>query len=158
MVFGRGSKDMTYAVFARAKDDHRSLAERHPGYGAGAVEAANEVLREERHHVAAIKPTVSIDAQLVAARKATAAAKAAYEKAMAYEKALKEKKKKQALLEEPRVSTKERDKAEKMARRERALKAKGTGAVAAAQRPRGVQKVQVVGRSRATVSAEKNKK
>lgn len=156
------SVDMSRAVLERdVPRGPRSFAANHPGYGAGAIAAANENLAAE---LAARRPPppaaastprparaqqpatttaiTTIDAQLAAARKATAAAKAAYEKALAAEEKL-TRERERLLAQETKTKRLQREKEEKLRRRERALGLKPSQALDAA-RPTGIQKKRVV--------------
>lgn len=169
MVYGRskrnltrGTKDMSYALAAKTPIAYKLWAERNPGYGPGALEAANEMLRAS--HGISNDPTMAsiadINAELLKIRKVKEEVKNKegidhedYGKLVAQEEDLlarKQKAKDDMVFEQKKAEVnKERNltevqikKKEKEERRERAFAAKNASQLAAAQRPTGVSKAQ----------------
>lgn len=169
MVYGRpkrnltrGTKDMSYALATKNPIAYKPWAERNPGYGPGALEAANEMLRESRgiSNDPTMASIADINAELLKIRKVKEEVKNKegidhedYGKLVAQEEDLlarKQKAKDDIVFEQKKAEVnKERNmtelqikKKEKEERRERAFAAKKASQLAAAQRATGVPKVQ----------------
>ncbi|KAF2255149.1 hypothetical protein BU26DRAFT_500769 [Trematosphaeria pertusa] len=148
--------DMRAALYNHQAESVPRPLSSHRGYGAGAVEAADERLVEEVRARRAARATASaaatttkqpqppqdsvaaIEAKLGDARKQRAAAKRQYERALALEKKL-EREHAKAVEREKKRKEVETEKREKARRRERALGIKAPTAA----RPEGIRKATV---------------